>query len=471
MNMKKYRERITQAIDGESTVGERLIDDPLLGFVENQMMKIGSLSHVDVQWGEAEKGALTLLEKKTKDLRILTHLLQCLQRQPTPERFTLAVYVLADFMNAYWDTCHPAPGPRGALPRRRFFGQIIQRTVKSAEALDGSCFDFDQKEDLEKALIALSKAVTKYELSMEGVEEVQAAVRRQLSAVVRKAESQTNESGSTTAENSSAASEFHSPPKLEIDRSSDRAVKQTLLKVADLLSDLDGGQNLSLRLRRFAVWFSIAAVPDADSNGETQLMPVSADRAKEYEEQLQRGADLALWRKVEKSLTVAPFWLDGHFISYNIASKLDKPEWAEAILFEACSFVTRLPSLVHLSFKGGAPFASPETVRWLNESRNKGSNSEASDNWTAVRNEALELAKEGGVSVALAQLNEGLSTAAETRDKFYWRMLSADVMHSHQLSALARQEYETLLDQVTNLSVTDWEPSLVQRLKQAATAG
>jgi type VI secretion system protein VasJ len=467
MDIKKYREQITKVIEGESPVGDRLLDDTLLDFVENQMMKIGSLSHADVQWEEAEKGALTLLENKTKDVKILTYLLQCLQHQTTPERFTLSVYVLADFMDAYWDTCHPAPGPRGALPRRKFYGQIIQRTVKAAESLDGNSFDFDQKEELEKAIVVLTQAVKKYELPEDGVEGVGAAVRRKLSSVSRQDSKANATKGQSTA---IVEPVFGGHSKVEIDRSSDKAVRQTFFKVADLLADLDGGQALSLRLRRFAIWFSISAAPDADSNGETQLMPVSVDRVTEYEDQLQRGADLALWRNVEKSLTVAPFWLDGHYLSFRVASKLGKEDWAEAIRSEARAFVSRLPSLLHLSFKGGSPFAGVDTAHWLTATSEKSSGGESSGGWEAMRNNALELAKEGGVSVALAQLNEGLATAREPRDKFYWRMLSADVMHSHQLSAIARQEYETLLDQVSKVSVSDWEPSLIQRLKTGAEA-
>lgn len=468
MDSKKYREQIVQAIEGENPVGERLLDDPLLDFVENQMMKIGSLAHAEVQWDEAEKGALTLLGNKTKDVKILTYLLQCLQHQATPARFTLSVYVLAEFMDAYWEICHPAPGPRGALPRRKFYGQIIQRTVKAAENLDGSSFDFDQKEDLENAIVELTKAVVKYELPEDGVDDVHAAVRRKLSNVVdTKDVKATSEEGQSTV----TVEPAFTPSKVEIDSSSDKAVKQTFFKVADLLSELEGGQALSLRLRRFAIWFSIVAAPDADSDGETQLMPVSVDRISDYEEQLQRGADLALWRNVEKSLTVAPFWLDGHHLSFRVAEKLGKEDWADAIKSEARSFITRLPSLLHLSFKGGTPFASAETAQWLTSGSEGKSGGKASGGWDAERSNVLELAKEGGVSVALAQLNEGFAGASEPRDKFYWRMLSADVMHAHQLSAIARQEYETLLDQVSNISVTDWEPSLIQRLKTGATAG
>ncbi|WP_027362150.1 type VI secretion system protein TssA [Halodesulfovibrio aestuarii] len=472
MDLKKYRARITQPISENSPVGERLLDDSLLDFVESQMMKIGSLAHADVQWGEAENSACTLLEKKTKDLKILTYLLQCLQHKANPESFTLSVYILADFIKEYWESCYPAPGPRGALPRRKYFSQIMQRTVKAAETLDGSCFGFDQKEELEEALSLLEEAVKAQKLSVESVDEVNALVRRKLSLVKDGVEPEVAEATAVSGKNVIVKPALQSPShKLEIDNSSDRAVKQTLLKVADLLSELDEGQSLSLRLRRFAVWFSITAAPEADSSGATQLMPVSVDRTKEYEEQLQRGADLALWRKVEKSLTVAPFWLDGHYLSYRVATKLGKKEWAEAIHSEVRVFISRLPSLLHLSFKGGIPFANQETLRWLNTVVSQESTTESGGDWSSLRSEALELAEEGGVSVALARLNEGLSTAEEPRDKFYWRMLSADVMHAHQLSAIAHQEYENLLGQISSLSVTDWEPSLIQRLATVVTAG
>lgn len=471
MDLKKYRARITQPISEDSPVGERLLDDSLLDFVESQMMKIGSLAHADVQWAEAENGACTLLERKTKDLKILTYLMQCLQHKATPEYFTLSIYILTDFINEYWESCYPAPGPRGALPRRKYFSQVMQRTVKAAEVLDSSSFGFDQKDELEEALSRLEEAAKVQKLSIESVEEVNSLVRRKLS-VVSSGESETTEASATSGKTNIAEPIPQvSSPKLEIDNSSDRAVKQTLLKVADLLADLDEGQSLSLRLRRFAVWFSISAAPEADSSGVTQLMPVSADRAKEYEEQLQRGADLALWRKVEKSLTVAPFWFDGQFLSYRVATKLGKKEWAEAIHSEAHAFISRLPSLLHLSFTGGIPFANQETIRWLNSGASQDGITETGGDWTALRGEVFELAEEGGVSVALARLNEGFSTAEEPRDKFYWRMLSADVMHGHQLSAIAHQEYENLLGQISSLSVTDWEPSLIHRLKTAVSAG
>ncbi|MEF1221169.1 type VI secretion system ImpA family N-terminal domain-containing protein, partial [Photobacterium damselae] len=97
-SMTTYREQLVNQIEGDDAVGLRIIDDPLLDFIDSQMMKVGSLSHADVQWNEVESCVVNLLSNKTKDIKLLTVLLQCLQHQPTPERFTLSIAVLVDFM-------------------------------------------------------------------------------------------------------------------------------------------------------------------------------------------------------------------------------------------------------------------------------------------------------------------------------------------------------------------------------------
>lgn len=466
MNMKNYRERIKKPISAECVVGERLIDDPLLDFVETQMIKVGSLSHSEVQWDEIEKICMNLLENKTKDLKILTYLLQCLQYQASAERFTLSVYILIDFMSAFWETCYPAPGDRGALPRRKFFSQIAQRIFKSAQKLDAEMFAVDLKVELENGIDQWKEVVQTYSLPLTLVDDVQVLLTNKLSSLsVDNILPVASKYSALKAETQNTHANLSAINKFEIDSSSDRATKQTLFKMADFLTELDSGSVYSLRLRRLATWLAVVSLPDADQNGQTQLMPASIDRIREYEEQLERGADLVLWRQVEKSLTLTPFWLDGHYLSFRIAMKLGEKDLATAIRDELLIFIGRLPSLLNMSFQGSVAFASQETQRWLNDVKNCNSLGIMSGLWDETLKKAFVLAEDGGVSVALAMLNDGLKEAKEPRDQFYWRMLSADVMHNYKLGALASAQYTTLKIQAQSLSVTDWEPSLIQRLE------
>lgn len=64
------------------------------------------------------------------------------------------------------------------------------------------------------------------------------------------------------------------------------------------------------------------------------------------------NADMALWQQVEKSLLLAPYWLDGHYLSAQTALRLGYIQVADAIRDEVTSFLARLPALINLLFNG-----------------------------------------------------------------------------------------------------------------------
>lgn len=480
-DIRTFRDSLIRPISADNPAGERLLDDSLFDFVDGQMMKVGSLSHAEVQWSETEQACIRLLSEKTKDLVLISHLLLCLQHQATPERLTLSVQVFGDFMQHFWELCHPAPGPRGVLPRRKYFSQITQRILSAVERINPDLFDSEQKKGLEDALAELMQTAEDKELPDDVLVQIRAAIRRKLASVeASQAEGIAGGAGTSAASSGAMAQTSVSTsvtsapsrtetrsPQLDIDGSSDRATRQTLLKVADFIADLPQGMAMAARLRRFAIWNMITSPPEASAQGETALMPVSQDRIQEYEDHLNRSADLALWRRVEQSLTVAPYWLDGHFLSFRIAGKLGHPECASGIREETAGFVSRMPELLELSFKGNVPFASADTAQWLRQQEGQSGSQGGSSDWQGRREEMFRLADEGGLSVALTALNDGLKKAAEPRDCFYWRMLSCDLMHQHQLEAVAGQQYQTLLQEARTMALSDWEPSLMKKLEQS----
>ncbi|WP_394230807.1 type VI secretion system protein TssA [Shewanella colwelliana] len=458
----QYIEKIAKPIAGDNPVGERLLDDVLFDFVEGQLMKVGSLSHAEVQWGEVETAVVSLLETRTKDLKLIIYLMQCLQYQASLERFSLSLGVLDIFMKEYWLTCYPAPGDRGVLPRRKYFSQIVQRTVKSGESIDTQFCEPQSKERLLKRLFSLLDSAEKLELPTELLSSLATRLTRQLEQNENRVSATKSNAVSEPAEEVAS----RSTPKLEIDSSNDKATKQTLLKVADFISEFETGTGLSLRIRRFATWSSVSGVPEnANAAGETSLMPIAADRVSEYQSQLEKGADMALLRRVELSLTLSPFWLDGHHLSAQIAMALGQLEWAKAIHEDTAAFVERLPKLLMMSFKGGIPFANAETRTWLDEGYGRNS---FEGNVEQKRAEVVELAESGGLSIAFASLNEHLQQASEPRDAFYLRLLGADLKQSHQLSAMATVDYQILYQQASHMVLADWEPTLMARLKQKA---
>ncbi|EGU31563.1 hypothetical protein VIBRN418_17148 [Vibrio sp. N418] len=464
MEIADYRQSISQPIKGDSPVGERLSDDPLFDFVEDQMMKVGSLSHASVQWPEVEQTTVILLSEKSKDLKLLLILLQCLHNKVTPSRFVVSLQLLTDFMFLYWEECFPAPGPKGRVARGKFFSQIVQRFTLVIDKLDFDQFTKQERNTLKEALESWHLSVKNADLMSDSVTSLATKIT---SALTRTVERERIEQ--TAPEKEVSAPIASSQKAVSVDSSSDKATKQSLLKVADVLSEQEFGIALAIRVRRYAVWSSIASLPEHDANGETQLRGMLQERVKEYHDQL-RTPDLELWRKVEQSLTMAPFWFEGQHMSYDIAKSLGQSAWCDAILSESAQFVSRMPDLLSLKFKGGEPFVSDKVKEWLLSHQNVSGQQATVGNWEEKEQEAMTLAKDAGIAVALSMLNDGLIAAREPRDKFYWRLLSTNLLNANNLDAMAKEQYQTLYSQVATMSVNEWEPSLVEQLQKHTTS-
>lgn len=468
--LQELRSVLRTPISHDNPVGERVLDDPLLDFIESQMMKVGSLAHGEVRWDEVEVSIVSLMKNKTKDLKLLVHLMQCLQQSNSVERFVLSIQILSEFMGTYWESCFPAPGLRGALPRKKFFTQMVQRTDTALDKLIQS--DAFVSETMQQELVQAKNDFSQVSMSLGLSGEYSIALINGLERWLTSCR-QSSSSSSTSGEYEEvrAATEKTQTTEAQavsssLDTNSLKSAKQSMQKMADYLSENEYGYALSIRLRRHSVWLSISTPPDSNAAGETSLRSMPQDRVREYFEQFQHRPNLTLWRQVEQSLLNAPFWFEGQYLSAQIALKLGQPRWAEAILDETLQFLKRLPELGTMSFKDGQPFISEETKQWLNTQSAIESHSMVVGSWDDKREEAFRLAKEGGLSVAMAMLNDGLVQCSEPRDQCYWRLISADLLASQGLDAMAYQHYQSLYQIVTQSTVQDWEPTLVQQLEK-----
>ena len=149
----------------------------------------------------------------------------------------------------------------------------------------------------------------------------------------------------TTATSESGVTQPSAPaPQIVIDSHDDKAWRDTLLKVAAILCERQPDSPQGYRLRRHALWQNITSTPQAESDGRTPLAAVSADMVADYHAQL-GSADMALWQQVEKSVLLAPYWLDGHCLSAQTALRLGYKQVADAIRDEVIRFLERLPGL------------------------------------------------------------------------------------------------------------------------------
>src|SRR5690554_1126996 len=299
-----YVDQVLGAIPGESAVGECLAEDSALEFLEDEVMKVGSLAHNDIDWNKVESMALQLLADRSKDIKVLGFLMLSLQRGGDGERFVLSLYLLHRVLDGWWENAWPYPGAKGQRARKMLFTQILQRALKPVESLgfdasagDGRQFCLDlitRLDDQAKAkdlpgdaLFDLKRAAEKLPKpdqpgSQASAGEPQAAPSQPAAAP--------NRPVTTTAASASLGN-------LTLDPSNERATRQSLLKVAELLTGTEPENPLGYQMRRHAIWQSITSLPPTRDGKRTDLAAVSADRVAEYKESLDKTPDNELWQR------------------------------------------------------------------------------------------------------------------------------------------------------------------------------
>lgn len=153
------------------------------------------------------------------------------------------------------------------------------------------------------------------------------------------------------------------------------------------------------------------------------------------------SADMTLWQQVEKSVLLAPYWLDGHCLSAQTAQRLGYKQVADAIRDELTRFLERLPQLTGLLFNDRTPFISEQTKQWLSASPDgkvapiaqTGEESQAAGTCFA----------EQGLEAALRYLD--MLPEGDPRDQFHRQFLAAQLTEEAGLVQLAQQQYRMLL--------------------------
>ncbi|EEU9149015.1 type VI secretion system protein TssA [Escherichia coli] len=439
-------------------------DNPDWEYIDGEIVKLGSLAHAQLDIPELQRRGLQLLASESKDFRLLAHLLRTLQHAGDPH---LALRLLALYVEHYWVVA----APQNMAHKKRFASQVIKRFETGIEGFSQNAATA-QRDALLGELAKLAQCWQSHnapELA-QATDDLfalyQRAFNRAAPALAPTSAASSRPQQTTVTSESDVMQTSIPTPQVTIDSHNDKAWRDTLLKVAAILCERQPESPQGYRLRRHALWQSITSTPQAESDGRTPLAAVSADMVADYQSRL-ASADMALWQQVEKSVLLAPYWLDGHCLSAQTAHRLGYTAVADAIRDEVVSFLGRLPALADLLFNDRTPFVSEKTKQWLA--------SQAGNPAAPViqaSNENIQAARacfdEHGLEAALRYLNT--LPDGDPRNQFHRQYFSAQLMEEAGLIQLAQQQYRMLFRLAGEMMVIDWEPSLLTQLEQKFTA-
>ncbi|MEQ5347918.1 type VI secretion system protein TssA [Proteus sp. WDL240414] len=468
--LSTWREQLLASLD-EAKISSQLDENSAdWEYIESEMIKFGSLSHSTLDIDDIQRRALQLFATQTKDFRLLVHFLRTLQHAAIAEELVIAATVASAYMQHYWDISYPS-NPRLKL---RLTQQILKRfeSVKNSFCQQATP---EQRDDIlgEFAYLAqfwhtsqpsLSTQMDELSQAYQHIENTQKSTIIVEESVKKEPINEVKTPSQAPVSVTSEAEQHH----VEINQSDDRQWKQTLLKVASILCEQAPNDAIGYRLRRYAIWHNIQTLPMSDKQGKTPLAAVAIDRVTDYKAQLAQPT-LTLLNQIEQSLTLAPYWLDGHYIAAQAAQSLGLTHIASAIAQELSLFLTRLPQLNHLYFSDMTRFISEETHQWLSHLENKtNNNASPSLSLQSEQQEIMTCFEKEGLNAALLMIDNAISITTEPRQRFYLQLLSAQLFEASKMSSIANMYFNQLYQDALRYSLSEWEPNLLSQLASKA---
>lgn len=457
-----WSQRLLAVLSDELTASAVSADDPLWEKTETELVKLGSLAHSEVNLDAVALDCLTLLETRTKDMRVLVQLVRCLQHPATTVSWSAALVLMDDWLSAYWKLAWPV----SPAQKQRLMVQMVRRF----EGAQSRLCERATKSELEEVMVLIQALARTWGALMPDQDGLFDGLLSTLQRAARHLQAQNLVSAERPSSPESPVATSPEPVTrndrmaLNIDDAGERAWQQTLLKVADRLTEQQPGEAVGYRLRRYAIWHTITSAPVVSRGNRTPLAAVSPDRVSEYEAAL-ACADIALWHQTETSLTLSPYWFDGHWLSAQMALQKGLTAVAEAIRDELLHLLHRLPALRTLTFSDDTPFLSSRCEQWLRtaETVREGTGGDVTATIGACR-------EEQGLNAALALLENNIRSQSEPRETFYAGLMLAELLEAEGMTNLAEMHYRQLWQQAQRLSLEQWEPALVKRLERAVRA-
>lgn len=466
-----WSQQVLAVLPDELTGAAVSADDPLWERVETELVKLGSLAHSEVDLQAVACDCLTLLETRTKDMRVLVQLVRCLQHPATASSWEVALVLLDDWLSAYWTRGWPG----SPVQKQRLMVQVVRRF----EGTQARMCEQATAPELDNVLALTQTLIQTWQTLVPEQGELFDGLLATLQRAGRQRQEQPSQEPllSTTPPEPSAPAVTAVPGDAQpesrtahmhpqIDTSDERVWQQTLLQVAGHLVEQQPGVAMGYRLRRHAIWNTITSAPVISRENRTPLAAVSPDRVSEYESALS-NADISLWGQIEQSLTLSPYWFDGHWLSARVAIHLGSPEIAQAIAGELQAFLARLPVLTTLAFSDGTPFLSPRCQTWLGSAQ---AVQTPADTTTDLAGTLRRCYEEKGLNAALVLLDARMQAQSEPRERFYSGLMLAELLEAEGMKQLAMTYYRQLWQEAQRLALAQWEPGLVKRLERVIQA-
>ncbi|NUW69665.1 type VI secretion system protein TssA [Vibrio coralliilyticus] len=486
---------LLEPINEASPAGEDARYEFSFEMMEAEVKKFGSLFGETVDWAVVQSHATEVITKHSKDFKAMCYLTRALVESEGLPGLEQGLALLAESLIRFGSDLYPRRkrGRDGAvewlnhqlklalpkLPNEQLTWEALSRCNDAVEEIQRH---FDEVfQDSEADFFELRSELNRL-LQSAGVDETHTAPSEpevqqdpvELSQPKPESQPSPEPTQSTPAvvkpSVAKPASRQQKEVDIDTDFSSPTASKRTLKKVAEMILASEPELPLSYRIHRHLTWSDIEELPDHQNNETPLILAVSQDKQSEYRDKAKQESDIDTIKRLERTLTDAPFWLTGHYYVYQMLKNLSLEEAAQAVSEEVKAFAQSLPGIEALSFKNSIPFANEATIEWLNKASSSASNAGQQVLPSVVVQEG-DLVSMDDVTLEnlgerVAEVAQNLELDSSGRGQF---MLHLQIVKAYQavgLYALCLPYLEKLWVIRDEMSLSSWEPHLSLQLDE-----
>lgn len=497
-------EQLLTPISDSTPAGQDARYEPCYEMMEAEVKKFGSLFDETVDWSCVKAYSTQVLGQYSKDLKAICYLVRALTEDAGLEGFEDGLRLLKEALTRYGSELYPTRkrGREGAvdwlnhqfklvsnkLAQEQLSWELVSRCIAMVEDVQRQYDEvFKDSEadffEIRTQLNALSQhAVAKEQPTPDETGVVSSTEPHKRESAQEGKPKETAEKQSSkkaeTEKTASSSSAKQTQPKrkkvpvkevdVDTDFSSPTASKRTLKKVAEVMIHSDARDPLVYRIYRHLTWNDIEALPDHQNNETALSLAVSFDQQAEYRDKANQGSDIDTIKRLERTLTDAPFWITGHYFVYSMLTNLGFDEAALAVKQEVKRFVESLEGIEHLSFKNSIPFADEATMSWLSTHVAESSSSQPVIQTVVVTEEDSSLMEDitlDKLGECAAELARKLELDSSGRGQFLLYLQLITAYQSVGLYPLCLPYLEKSWDVQKQFDLASWEPHLSLQLE------
>jgi type VI secretion system protein VasJ len=483
-------------IEGESPAGADASYDPEFEELQAEIDKMASPSASEsVDWGKVVAKATNILSSKSKDLRAAIYLAVALTQTQKAEGTLTGVRICKDLIENYWESLYP--------PKKRLRGRInvldwwmerINAFLQQGLVMDSHPADLPQnlKQEIDLLDQVMQDKVPDGP-SLRPLRDLlnQIPAPREETSEDREPSDRAEEGAETetvpkaaVVKPSAAQAQTASQPEADVaaqDLYSTQEVQRALNELftqarslASRLNDIEPANALGYRLRRFTLWGGVESTPPS-IEGKTRIPPPPDQVRRTLNDLQDKGTWDNVIKTAESRLSQHIFWLDLNRLSARGLQELG-PAYraaAEAIARETAFLLLRVPQLEQLAFSDGTPFASPETLDWLQDNRLDGESQgssgpshpgamgdETASKLPGLTAQAFDLLREGQLQDGLQVLQEALDRGGSQRERFQFRITLCRYLLAAKKAKHVQPHVEVLFKTIDSHRLEEWEPDL-----------